>query len=60
MPNAGEILGLEWSRVDFARKVAWLDHGKKKSGEGRSIPLCANVTFSFLATTPRPALQPDC
>jgi integrase len=25
--RAGEILGLEWSRVDLNRKVAWLDHG---------------------------------
>jgi hypothetical protein len=25
--RAGEILGLEWSRVDLHRKVAWLDHG---------------------------------
>src|SRR5271163_4916170 len=23
--RAGEILGLEWSRVDLTRKVAWLD-----------------------------------
>jgi integrase len=37
--RAGEILGLEWNRVDLARKVAWLDHGATKSGEGRGIPL---------------------
>jgi integrase len=37
--RAGEIFGLEWSRVDFARKVAWLDHGATKSGDGRGIPL---------------------
>ena len=37
--RAGEILGLEWSRVDLTRKVAWLDHGTTKSGDGRGIPL---------------------
>jgi len=38
--RAGEILGLEWSRVDLTRKVAWLDHGTTKSGDGRA---CASV-----------------
>jgi integrase len=37
--RAGEIHGLEWSRVDLVRKGAWLDHGTTKSGEGRGIPL---------------------
>src|SRR5579859_208859 len=37
--RAGEIMGLEWSRVDLDRKVAWLDHGTTKSGDGRGIPL---------------------
>jgi integrase len=27
--RAGEILGLEWSRVDLDRKVAWLDMGRR-------------------------------
>jgi len=35
----GEILRLEWSRVDFDRHVAWLDPGTTKSGDGRGIPL---------------------
>lgn len=35
--RAGEIHGLEWSRVDLDRKVAWLDHGTTKSGEGRAF-----------------------
>ena len=34
-----EILHLEWSRVDFPRRVAWLDAGTTKNGEGRGIPL---------------------
>jgi len=41
--RAGEILGLEWSRVDLTRKVAWLDHGTTKSGDGRGIPLNADA-----------------
>jgi integrase len=35
----GEILRLDWSRVDFGRRVAWLEPGTTKSGEGRGIPL---------------------
>ncbi len=35
----GEILGLEWTRVDLGRRVAWLDPGTTKNGEGRGIPL---------------------
>lgn len=34
-----EILRLEWGRVDFDRRVAWLDHGTTKNGEGRGVPL---------------------
>jgi integrase len=41
--RASEILGLEWSRVDLTRRVAWLDHGTTKSGEGRGIPLNADA-----------------
>ena len=47
--RAGEILGLEWSRVDLNRKVAWLDHGSTKSGEGRGIPLNANAVAALEA-----------
>ncbi len=39
----GEILGLEWVRVDLERGVAWLDHGTTKNGEGRGIPLNADA-----------------
>ena len=34
-----EFLQLEWSRVDFDRRVDWLDPGATKNGEGRGIPL---------------------
>jgi integrase len=34
-----EILRLEWQRVDFGRRVAWLDPGTTKNGDGRGIPL---------------------
>lgn len=35
----GEILALTWSRVDLDRRVAWLDPGTTKNGDGRGIPL---------------------
>ena len=34
-----EILGLEWSRVDLNRRVAWLEAGTTKNGEGHGVPL---------------------
>ena len=42
--------GLEWSRVDLDRKVAWLDHGTTKSGDGRGIPLNADAVAALEAT----------
>ena len=48
--RADEILGLEWSRVDLVRKVAWLDHGTTKSGEGRGIPLTADAVAALEST----------
>jgi integrase len=48
--RAGEVLGLEWSRVDLARKVAWLDHGTTKTGEGRGIPLNADAIAALEST----------
>jgi integrase len=48
--RAGEILGLEWSRVALDRKVAWLDHGTTKSGEGRGIPLNADAVAALEST----------
>lgn len=35
--RAGEITGLEWSRVDLERKTAWLN--KTKNGTPRGVPL---------------------
>ncbi len=34
-----EVLQLEWVRVDFERRVAWLNHGTTKNGDGRGVPL---------------------
>jgi integrase len=48
--RAGEIFGLEWNRVDLARRVAWLDHGATKSGEGRGIPLNADAAAALQST----------
>jgi len=48
--RAGEILGLEWSRVDLDRRVAWLDHGTTKSGDGRGIPLNPDAVAALEAT----------
>jgi integrase len=47
---ATEILGLEWTRVDLDRKVAWLDHGTTKSGDGRGIPLNADAVAALEST----------
>ena len=48
--RASEIFGLEWNRVDLERKVAWLDHGATKSGEGRGIPLNIDAIAALRAT----------
>ena len=45
--RAGEILGLAWNRVDLDGKVAWLDHGATKSGDGRGIPLNADAVAAL-------------
>lgn len=45
----GEILNLEWTRVDFDRRVAWLDHGTTKNGEGRGIPLNTDAILALRA-----------
>ena len=45
----GEILNLEWNRVDFDRRVAWLDHGTTKNGEGRGVPLNNDAILALRA-----------
>jgi integrase len=45
----GEILNMEWHRVDFDRRVAWLDHGTTKNGEGRGIPLNNDAILALRA-----------
>jgi integrase len=42
-----EILHLEWRRVDFGRRVAWLDPGTTKNGEGRGIPLNRDAVLTL-------------
>jgi hypothetical protein len=37
-------------RVDLDRKVAWLDHGTTKSGDGRATPLNADAVAALEAT----------
>jgi integrase len=44
-----EILRLEWNRVDFGRRVAWLDPGTTKNGEGRGIPLNNDAVLALRA-----------
>ena len=45
----GEILNLEWNRVDFDCRVAWLDHGTTKNGEARGIPLNNDAILALRA-----------
>ena len=45
----GEILKLEWNRVDFSRQVAWLDAGTTKNGDGRGIPLNRDAMLALRA-----------
>ena len=41
------MLRLEWRRVDFNRRVAWLDPGTTKNGEGRGIPLNRDAVLTL-------------
>lgn len=45
----GEILNLEWTRVDLNRRVAWLEHGTTKNGDGRGIPLNTDAVLALRA-----------
>lgn len=51
--RAGELIGLEWSRVDLARRVARLP--KTKNGEARDVPLSARAVELLRLL---PALRP--
>lgn len=42
-----EMLRLAWRRVDFNRRVAWLDPGTTKNGEGRGIPLNRDAVLAL-------------
>ena len=43
----GEILSMEWSRVDFDRRIAWLDAGTTKNGDARGIPLNRDAVLTL-------------
>ena len=45
-----EILRLEWDRVDFERRVAWLNPGTTKNGEGRGLPLNRDAVLALKAS----------
>lgn len=45
----GEILAMEWQRVDLDRRVAWLDPGTTKNGEGRGMPLNNDAVLALRA-----------
>jgi integrase len=49
----GEILGLTWDRVDFARGVIVLTPEGTKSGKGREVPMTQTVN-DLLAAMPQP------
>ncbi len=42
-----EVLHLEWTRVDFGRRVAWLDPGTTKNGDGRGLPLNRDAVLAL-------------
>jgi len=42
-----EILRMEWNRVDFDRRVAWLDPGTTKNGDGRGLPLNRDAVLAL-------------
>jgi integrase len=46
-----EILRLDWRRVDLDRRVAWLDPGTTKNGEGRGVPLNRDAVLALRSVT---------
>lgn len=49
----GEILALKWSQVDLERRSVRLEPGTTKNGEGRSIPLTAELFQVLLSLIQR-------
>jgi integrase len=54
----GEILGLEWSQVDFLRGVIRLRAGETKNDEGREVPIISQLRV--LLHEQRAKRQPGC
>ena len=51
-----EILHLEWRRVAFGRRVAWLDPGTTKNGEGPLRPKAE--VHALMYANVQPAINP--
>jgi len=47
--RTSEILQLKWQRIDFGRRIAWLDAGSTKNGEARGIPLNNDAVLALRA-----------
>jgi integrase len=45
--RSGEMLGLEWDRVDFGNKLIYLDGVHTKNGKRRSVPLNGDALLSL-------------
>lgn len=41
--RSGEILDLQWAKINLERGFLQLDHGTTKNGQGRTIPLANEV-----------------
>ncbi len=44
----GELLGLDWARVDLKQKLIHLEGRHIKSGKRRSVPLCETACAALL------------
>ena len=54
----GEILGLDWSQVDFLRGVIQLRAGETKNDEGREVPIVPQLRTVLMEQHAK--RQPDC
>jgi len=54
----GEILGLDWSQVDFLRGVVRLRAGETKNDEAREIPIVPQLRMLLIEQ--RAKRQPAC